>query len=202
MAASNPKDTVILGRVSRPNGLSGAVVVQIDPSMSDVFVRGLEVELAPRAGSPRKARVRSAAPVRGGIRATFEGVEDRNASEALVGADVLVEREALGFDEDEFLESDLLSLEVVDADGAVLGRNVEVIATGANDVYVARAADGSEVLIPAVGHAVLAIDLEARRMTVDRSALEFGAPPPAGKEHLASDAPDTKSKARPAGKPK
>jgi 16S rRNA processing protein RimM len=200
MAASNSKDTVVLGRVSRPNGLSGAVVVQIDPSMSDVFVRGLEVELAPRSGSPRRTRVRSAAPVRGGIRATFEGVEDRNASEALVGADVLVEREALRFDDGEFLESDMLELDVVDARGTALGRIVEVIATGANDVYVARATDGSEVLIPAVGHAVLAIDLEARRMTVDRSALEFGAPPPAGKEHAASDAPGTKSKAPPAGK--
>jgi 16S rRNA processing protein RimM len=141
---------VILGRVSRPNGLSGAVVVQIDPSMSDVFVRGLEVELAPRSGSPRKTRVRSAAPVRGGLRATFDGVDDRNASEALVGADVRVEREALGFDEGEFLESDMLGLDVVDADGAALGPIVEVIATGANDVYIVRAADGSEVLIPAV----------------------------------------------------
>jgi 16S rRNA processing protein RimM len=185
--------------VSRPNGLTGAVVVQIDPSMNDVFVRGLEVELVPASGSPRKTRVRSAAPVRGGIRATFDGVSDRNASEALVGALVVVDRDALGFDEGEFLESDLLELDVVDADGAALGRIVEVIATGANDVYVARASDGAEVLIPAVGHAVLDIDLDARRMTVDRSALEFGAPASAESAGPAGKAsPETP----PAGKPK
>jgi 16S rRNA processing protein RimM len=190
---------VILGRVSRPNGLSGAVVVQIDPSMSDVFVRGLEVELAPRSGSPRKTRVRSAAPVRGGLRATFDGVDDRNASEALVGADVRVEREALGFDEGEFLESDMLGLDVVDADGAALGPIVEVIATGANDVYIVRAADGSEVLIPAVGHAVLSVDLVARRMTVERSALEFGAPPAV---ESSSPSNDSASDAPPPRKPR
>jgi 16S rRNA processing protein RimM len=168
----------VLGRISRPNGLTGAVVVQIDPSMSDVFVRGLEVEIAPASGAPFRARVRSAAPVRGGIRATFEGVEDRNASEALVGATVSVERDALGFGEDEFLESDLIGIEVVDAGGAMLGRLAEIIATGANDVYVARADDGSEVLIPAVAHAVLSVDIECGRMTVERSALEFAAAAP------------------------
>ena len=178
---------MVLGRVSRPNGLSGAVVVQIDPSMTEIFVRGLDVELVPRSGTPMRSRVRSAAPVRGGLRATFDGVSDRNASEALVGAEVRVEREALGFEEDEFLESDIVGLDVVDEGGAVLGLIVEVIATGANDVYVARATDGSEVLIPAVGHAVLDVDLEERRMKVDRSALEFGAPPAAEERAAASD---------------
>ncbi len=177
--AAVPSNRVTLGRVSRPNGLSGAVVVQIDPSMTEVFTRGLEVELAPRSGAPFRSRVRSAAPVRGGLRATFDGVSDRNASEALVGAEVLVERESLAFEDDEFLESEMIGLEVVDGEGNVLGRIDEVIATGANDVYVARAADGAEVLIPAVGHAVLSVDLETRRMTVDRNALEFGGPPDA-----------------------
>jgi 16S rRNA processing protein RimM len=182
MTASDRPGGVLLGRISRPNGLSGAVVVQIDPSMNEFFVRGLDVELAPRTGAPFRSRVLSAAPVRGGVRATFEGVSDRNASEALVGAQVIVERDKLGFAEDEFLESDVVGLDVVGRDGAVLGRIEEVIATGANDVYVARAADGSEVLIPAVGHAVISVDLEARRMTVDASALEFGAPPSPGEE--------------------
>jgi 16S rRNA processing protein RimM len=197
MTVSDRPGGVVLGRISRPNGLSGAVVVQIDPSMSGFFVRGLDVELAPRAGAPFRSRVRSAAPVRGGIRATFDGVGDRNAAEALVGAQVLVERDTLAFDDDEFLESDVVGLEVVGRDGAVLGRIEEVIATGANDVYVARAADGAEVLIPAVGHAVLGVDLEARRMTVDESALEFGGPPSRGEEAAGAESGEA-----PSGKPR
>jgi 16S rRNA processing protein RimM len=173
---------VTLGHVSRPNGLQGAVVLHIDPSMTGVVVRGLEVELAPRSDQPRRSRVLSAAPVRGGLRVTLEGVSDRNASEALVGATVSVERDALGFGEDEFLESDLVGLEVAGADGAVIGRVAEVIATGANDIYVVRTTDGGEVLVPAVGHAVLGIDLEAGRMTVDASALEYGGPTGGGSD--------------------
>ncbi len=174
--------------MSRPNGLAGAVVVHSDPSMTQVFERGLEVELLPRTGAPLRTRIRSAAPVRGGLRVTFEGVSDRNRSESLVGATITVERAALGpFGDSEYLDTDLLDLEVVASDGAALGRIVEVIATGANDIYVARAGDGSEILIPAVGHAVLGVDLEARRMTVDASALEYGAPAPAGSDDPAED---------------
>ncbi len=165
-----------LGHVSRPNGLRGAVVLQIDPSMTGVLARGVEVDLVPRSGPAIRTRVRSAAPVRGGVRVTFDDVGDRNASEALIGATVLVERSKLDLGHDEYLDVDLVGLDVVSADGDAIGRLVEVIATGANDVYVVRAPDGREVLVPAVGHAVLGIDLDARLMTVAADSLEYGAP--------------------------
>lgn len=169
---------VSLGYVSRPNGLRGAVVVASDPSMADVLARGLEVELIPRQGPAIRTTVRSSAPIRGGTRITFEGIDDRNAAEALVGATVTVHREQLGpFAEGEFLDTDLLDLEVVSRQGETLGRLVEVLATGANDVYVVRTADSGEILVPAVAHAVLDVDLEAGRMTVDAEALEYGAAP-------------------------
>lgn len=170
---------VNLGYVSRPNGLSGAVVVHSDPSMSDVLVKGLEVELVPRQGSPFRTRIRSVAPVRGGMRVTFDDVKDRNRAEAMVGAKVNVERDRLGpFRDGEYLDTDLIDIEVVTREGTLLGRLVEVIATGANDVYAVRTPDGGEVLIPAVGHAVLDVDLAARRMTVAGEALEYSPPSP------------------------
>lgn len=170
---------VNLGYVSRPNGLLGAVVVHSDPSMTDVLVKGLEVELVPRQGSPLRTRIRSVAPVRGGTRVTFDDVKDRNRAEAMVGAKVNVERDRLGpFREGQYLDIDLIDIEVVTREGTLLGRLVEVIATGANDVYAVRTPDGGEVLIPAVGHAVLHVDLPARRMTVAAEALEYSPPSP------------------------
>ena len=168
--------TVPLGYVSRPNGLLGAVVVHSDPSMSSVFARGLEVELHPRQGEPLRTRVRSAAPIRGGLRLTFDDVRDRSHAEALVGATVRVERDRLGpFTDGQYLDSDLVGLEIVTRQGRRLGRIVEVIAPGANDVYMGRAEDGAEILVPAVAHAVLEVDLDAGRMTVAAEALEYGA---------------------------
>lgn len=169
-----------LGYVSRPNGLQGAVVAHVDPSMAGFFRRGVEVELAPRQGPAFRTRVRSAAPIRGGVRLTLDGVADRNRSEALVGATLWAPRESLGalLGEDEWLDTDLLGLDVVTGDGVALGKLTEVIATGANDVYVVTAEDGGEALVPAVGHALLDVNLETRRMTVLAEALEFTPPPP------------------------
>jgi 16S rRNA processing protein RimM len=170
---------VNLGYLSRPNGLQGAVVAHVDPSMVGFFRRGLEVELAPRQGPPFRTRVRSAAPIRGGVRLTLDDVTDRNRSEALVGATLSVPRESLGpMDEGEYLDTDLVGLDVVTDDGRALGKLTEVIATGANDVYVVTAGDGGEALVPAVGHAVLDVNMDARRMTVLAEALEFSPPPP------------------------
>lgn len=168
-----PPAAVILGYVSRPNGLRGAVVIHSDPSMADVITKGLDVELATRQGASRRARVESAAPVRGGVRVVFEDVRDRFSAEALVGATVRVERAALGLGEGEYFDSDLIGLEVRTSDGRRLGELVEVIATGANDIYVTRSGDGREILIPAVAHAVLKVDLEAGHVTVAPEALEY-----------------------------
>ncbi len=168
---------VTLGYVSRPNGLLGAMVAHIDPSMAGVFVRGLELELLPRAGQPMRTRVVSCAAVRGGVRLSLDAIRDRDQAEALVGATIQVDRERLGpLADGEYLDSDLVGLEVATREGKVLGRLVEVIATGANDVYVAHGDDGAEILIPAIAHAVLDVNLEAGRITVAAEALEYTPP--------------------------
>ncbi|HXC50585.1 MAG TPA: ribosome maturation factor RimM [Candidatus Limnocylindrales bacterium] len=178
MPAAAAKSPVTLGYVSRPNGLQGAVVVHSDPSMTGMFAKGLEVELRPRSGTVLRTTVRSASHVKDGVRVTFDRVADRDAAEALVGATIVVERNALGeMREGEYLDTDLVGLEVRAHDNRALGRLVEVIATGANDVYVVAAADGSEILIPATANAEIEVDLAAGRMTVAAEALEYGAPP-------------------------
>lgn len=167
-----------LGYVSRPNGLLGAVVIHTDPSMMDVLAKGLDVELRPRQGAVVRTRIRSAAPVRSGMRISFDDVGDRNTAEALVGATVHVDRDQVGpLREGEYFDTDLVGLDVTTQAGEHLGRLVEVIATGANDVYVVRSQAGAEILVPAVAHAVLQVDLEARQMTVAAEALEYSAAP-------------------------
>jgi len=54
------------------------------------------------------------------------------------------------------------------ADAAqVIGQVVDLIETGANDVYVVRGATYGEVLIPAIDSVVLSIDPDAHRMIID-----------------------------------
>ena len=98
--------------------------------------------------------------------AKLRGIEDRNAAEALRGAEIWVAtRQFARLDEDEYYHHQLLGLEAIDQHGAVLGRVMEILETGANDVLVV--VGEQEYLVPYVtGLTVLEVDLEAGRIRV------------------------------------
>jgi 16S rRNA processing protein RimM len=98
----------------------------------------------------------------------LEGCDDRTAAEALRGAFVQVPiEEAIPLDEGEYYEHQIVGLAVWTAKGEALGEVVEILYTGANDVYVVRGLDRSEILIPAIAGVILKVDLEAGRLVVE-----------------------------------
>jgi 16S rRNA processing protein RimM len=101
--------------------------------------------------------------------AKLAGCDDREAADALRGAEVAVMREALGEAEEGTLYwVDLVGLEVVDESGTKLGEVEGLFETGETSVLVVRGA--KERLIPFVPDYVKAVDREARRITVDWKA--------------------------------
>ena len=55
----------------------------------------------------------------------------------------------------------IMGLRVVTDEERELGKLVEIISTGANDVYVVEAEDGKEILLPAIPDVILSTDLES-----------------------------------------
>ena len=96
--------------------------------------------------------------------------KDYNTIEAIQGykgKELWIPREqALPLEEDEYYISDLIGLCVVSDTGERLGELVDVIQTGANDVYTVRMADGKEALFPAIAECVKSVDIEKGTMTV------------------------------------
>ncbi len=101
----------------------------------------------------------------------LSGVGDRDAADALRGADVLVEEEEPSLDPDEWLADDLVGCSV---DG--LGEVLRVVAAPSCDLLVVGEA---EILVPFVRDAVQSVDLASRRIEVD---LEFLAIDPPAEE--------------------
>jgi 16S rRNA processing protein RimM len=100
----------------------------------------------------------------------LEGCYDRTAAEALRGYLVQIpSEEALPLKEGEYYEHQILGLEVWTASGEYLGELVEIIYTGANDVYVVQPADanGKDILVPALEDVVLDVDPDAGRLVVE-----------------------------------
>ena len=93
---------------------------------------------------------------------TLKGVASVQAAEALRGTNLLLLAGDLEpLPEGVYYRWQIVGLRVLLEDGAELGTVVEVLRTGANDVYEVEQASGRKVLIPAISSVVKEIDLDA-----------------------------------------
>ncbi len=88
----------------------------------------------------------------------FEGCDDRTQADALRGEVIYVaERDAAPLQPGQFFYHQLIGLPVVSDTGEALGTLTEILATGANDVYVVTG-PGGELLLPAIKSVILNIE--------------------------------------------
>lgn len=126
-----------------------------------------------RLTKPRFLQVKQARDQGDVVVATAEGLEDRNAAEALKGARVYVSRSAFPTpDEGEFYWVDLIGLDVVNKEGEALGKVVDLLDTGPNSVLRLEGDAGEdgkpvERLIPFVSAFIVSVSLADRRIVAD-----------------------------------
>ncbi|HWI41752.1 MAG TPA: ribosome maturation factor RimM [Verrucomicrobiae bacterium] len=163
----NHRDLFLIGKISGPHGIRGQLRVTSFSGDSDSLASAGSVLVAEPGGGMQEFRVLRAARQGKKIVLTLEGFGNINEVLHLVGREVYVPREMMPpLDEGEYYWQDLIGLQVRTADGQVLGRLREIIATGSNDVYVVREEGGREYLIPALEDVVDEVDLEQGTMTV------------------------------------
>ncbi len=96
----------------------------------------------------------------------FQGLDRIEDVEKYVKKNLYVTREnAVKLRKNEYFIADLIGLAVVDEQENVLGTLTDVLATGANDVYIVTK-DEKELLIPAIRQCILDVDLETGVMKV------------------------------------
>ncbi len=158
-----PPSYLAIGKVLRPWGVRGEVKVEILTDWPERFALLEYVYLGDEAVCYHLERFRLH---RGFALLKLEGCDDRSAAEALRDQLVQIAREeAMPLEEDEYYVYQIEGLEVWTDEGEMLGRVVEVLFTGANEVYVVQGPRG-EVLIPAIADVVLQVDLEGGRLIV------------------------------------
>ena len=96
----------------------------------------------------------------------FKGIDNINDIERYKTRSLFVTREdAVELEEDEYYIADLIGMDVITDEGEE-GKLVDVIETGANEVYVVEFDKYGEVLIPAIHDCILDVDIEAMSMKV------------------------------------
>lgn len=98
----------------------------------------------------------------------FEGYPDATAAEVLRGTLIEIDEADLPpLTEGEYYLHDLRGLTVITTGGEQIGTLVDVLTTGANDVYVIRREGRPDALLPAIREVVISVDLAARTMTIE-----------------------------------
>ncbi|GHU69538.1 ribosome maturation factor RimM [Clostridia bacterium] len=167
---SNLTPYLAVGRVSRAHGIRGQV--RIEPCTDDPARFGILTVVFLKVGDEYQPRCVTSAQVSGSIvRLALEGVTDRDQAEALRGQWLYVDR-ANAFKNDpgaEFI-CDIIGCEVYDSQGEFIGTVRDVLQPGGNDVYEIETANGL-AMVPALAHVVTAVDIAARRITIDRERM-------------------------------
>ena len=139
-------DIIKLGKITAPQGIKGEVRVY---PYTDKPTRFSEIEAVLLDG--RRCRIEKARYMKNMAILKLEGIDDRNAAEALRNRELLLPREELWKQpEDTYFVDDLVGCAVVSEDGAPVGTLKTVHSRPAQDLYEIERADGSSFLLPAV----------------------------------------------------
>lgn len=152
------------GRIAGVFGLRGEL--KVDPSRigDDALDVGLALHATLRDGTARALRIRALRRHKGRPLVAFEGIDDATAAEALVGATLAIDREAVELAADEYFDADLVGCTLIDGSGNALGEVVAVEHYPAQDFLLVGP---QRAMVPLVRAFVQHVDVPARRITVD-----------------------------------
>ncbi len=158
---------VLVGRVVRPHGLRGQVVIASETDFgAERFAPGAKVWRQSREAISDLVVVDSYPQADRWV-VGFEDVTTVEDAEALRGIELRIPEDArMPLGPDEYYLYDLVGCEVQTTGGVEIGR-VQAVYTGAGGALLSVDRNGAEVLVPLVKAMVPEIDVAARRIVVD-----------------------------------
>jgi 16S rRNA processing protein RimM len=151
---------VALAEVARPHGLAGELRLKVYNLDSDILLRRPPVVLRLPDAAVREVRITAARAVDKAVLVKLAGVDDRDAAEALRGAELCVPRASLPPPEEgEFYACDLEGAEAVLA-GEPVGRVLELRSYPTCDVLVVERPGGTSLEVPLLDAYVGRVDPE------------------------------------------
>ena len=181
---------VVVGRIGRPHGIRGEVVIGVrtdEPDLRFAVGATVDVRSTPDADPEDRASgkcltVASARWHSGQLLVAFAGITDRTAAAELTGSWLSVDSSQLPEtgDPDEFRDYELIGLSVRTCAGDPVGVVTDILHYG-QDLLVVRRQDepGGEALIPFVKAIVPEVDIQAGVVVID--------PPPGLLDHAQAE---------------
>jgi 16S rRNA processing protein RimM len=162
-----PRELVLIGRVVKPQGRRGEVLVHPVSDRPDRFP-GLEAAYLTGPGDEARAvRVTSSWPHKGRHVLKLEGVDSIDDAERLRGLELRIgEDELASLPEGSYYHHELRGLRAVDPEGSEIGVVEDVMETGAGAPILVVRGSGGETLVPLVVHFVKNVDVAGARIVI------------------------------------
>lgn len=163
---------ITVGKFGRTHGLDGFVYVTPLTDFPDRFSELKFVYLSADNGWD-KVEIESVEMMNGRPVMKLKAIDTMEQASRLVNRELAVPRDqVMPLERDQYYVFDLVGCAVIDSrSDERIGTIAEVVRYPANDVYVIDATDGRKVICPAVATFVLSVDIQARRVVIDRNGL-------------------------------
>ena len=159
------EDLLQVGILSSTHGVRGEI--KVFPTTDDVkrFKKNKEYILGTKNGNI-DVRVESVKFFKQFVILKFEGIDTLDDILAYKGCSLYVNRaHAVKLQKDEYFIADLIGVEVFDEDDNYIGKLIDVLETGANDVYEITTEDDKVYLFPAIKECIKKVDMDNRKIT-------------------------------------
>ena len=156
-----------VGKLRKPFGLTGEMKFESFIDDLEVFAQGKEIFLGK---SYTRRKIASLSESGSTLLVRLEGVNNPEDARILANQIMVTPADNLPeLEEGNYYYRQLIGMRVEDSEGIQMGEIVEIIETGANDVYVIfNKEEEKEILIPAIQSVILKIDIESNLMVVNR----------------------------------
>ena len=153
-----------VGFLRRPHGVQGEIIMDLHTDFPDRMKKGRKLFVGNAYEPMTLTNVR---PHQSGLIVKFKGFETPEEAGKLRNQWVYIKaKDASPLPEGQIYQHKLFRFRVIDENDNALGELVEIIETGANDVYVVRDDSGKELLLPAIPSVILELDPVNRFMRV------------------------------------
>jgi 16S rRNA processing protein RimM len=155
---------LVVGFLRRAHGVHGEMIMDLHTDFPERLRSGRKLFVGEKHQSMTLASARSHAK---GMLMKFKGIETPEDTVPLRNQWLYVKASDVpALPEGQIYQHELFGFTVVDENDQSLGELVEIIETGANNVYVVKNETGKEILLPAIPSVILELDPVRRLMRV------------------------------------
>ena len=160
------KEYLEVGKIVNTSGLKGLLMVS--PLTDDITrFEDLETIYIQKAKELIEFKIQDVKYNKNMVLLKLEGIDDITEAEKYKNCYIKINREdAVELEEDSYFIVDIIGSEVFTEEGEDLGKVVDVLQTGSNDVYTVKTLDGKEILLPAIEDVIKNVDIENKKIVI------------------------------------